>query len=191
MNKFPILLFAVVLATLSCSQAAPNVKQAAAPSNANKAAGSPKGEKTSLDYMREGEDLYNAYNFEAAVAPYQKALDLEKKERKLERERWITLITDLATVYGLTDDIKRSREVLDYGIEQEPTYPMFYYIKACSYGVNNDETNALKNLGLAYQYKDNVLKSESMPDPAADNSFKSLMERKNFEKAVEEMKKGN
>jgi predicted Zn-dependent protease len=188
MNKFSILLFSVLLATLSCSQTAPNVKQGAAPPNANKPANSSKGEKTSLDYQREGEDLFNAYNFEGAIAPYRQALDLEKKERKLERERWITLVKDLATVYGLTDDLNRSREVLDYGIEQEPTYPMFYYLKACSYGLKNDETNALKNLRLAYQFKDNKLKGEALPDPATDNSFKRLMERKNFEKAVAEMK---
>jgi hypothetical protein len=189
MNKFPILLFAVVLVTGSCTQTAINSKRVTAPQNANKPATSRNGEKTSLDYLREGEDLFNAYDFDGAIGPYKQALDLEKKERKLERERWITLVNDLAKVYGLTDDLNRSREVLDYGIEQEPTYPMFYYLKACSYGLKNDETNALKNLRLAYQHKENKLKNESLPDPATDNSFKTLMERKNFEKAVEEIKK--
>ena len=187
MNKFSILILGVVLAA-SCSQAASNAKQTPAPPSANKAVASPKGEKTSLDYMREGEALYNAYNFEGAIAPYQKALDLEKKERKLDKEQWVTLVKDLATVYGLTDDIKHSREVTNYGIQQEPTCPMFYYIKACSYGVEGDDANALKNLLLAFKYKDNTLKGETLPDPATDNSFKDLMNNEKFQKAVAEIK---
>ncbi len=190
MKKFSLLLIWVLLAMQSCSQDAANAKRVTAPQNANRAVQAPKGEKSSADYMREGEDLFNAYNFEGAVAPYQRALDLEKKDRKLDRERWITLITDLATVYGLTDDLKHSREVLDYGIEQEPTYPMFYYIKACSYGVKNIEYDALKNLRLAFQYKANALKDQPLPDPATDHSFEVLMKKEKFQKAVAEMKAG-
>ena len=33
------------------------------------------------------------------VAVNQKALDLEKKERKLDKEQWFALITNLATVF--------------------------------------------------------------------------------------------
>ena len=81
--------------------------------------------------------------------------------------------------------------VLEYGIKQEPTYPMFYYNMACGYGESDDEANAIKNLRLAFQYKANMIKGEHLPDPATDSSFKRLMKSEKFRKAVEEMKKGN
>ena len=61
--------------------------------------------KTSMDYLRESSAHYMNGDHERAIPPYQKALDLEKKERKLERTFWILLVDNLVMAYGITGDI--------------------------------------------------------------------------------------
>ncbi len=146
--------------------------------------------KTSLDYLKAGSVLYINHQYKEAIVPYSKALDLEKKDRKLERTWWIVLVDNLSIAYGITGDLKNSREVIEYGISQDATYPLFYYNMACSYGEENVEENAIKYLRLAYKNKDNMLESESLPDPATDSSFQNLMKSASFRKALAEMKSG-
>jgi hypothetical protein len=80
--------------------------------------------------------------------------------------------------------------VFEYGIKEEPTYPMFYYNMACGYGEMDDEENAIKYLRPAFKYKVNMIKGETLPDPATDSSFKRLMKSERFRKAIAEMKEG-
>ena len=94
--------------------------------------------KTSLQYLAEGSKFYLERDYKRAIPPYQKALDLEKRERKLERKFWIVLVDNLAMAYGISGDIKNSQAVLEYGISKEPTYPLFYYNMACGYGELGD-----------------------------------------------------
>src|SRR5215216_5018376 len=83
-------------------------------------------QKTSMDYLREGSVLYMNGEYAKSIEPYQKALELEKKERKLERKFWILLVDNLGIAYGMTGDIKSSFSVFEYGISVEPKYPLFY-----------------------------------------------------------------
>jgi len=187
MNRSFIVLLGLALVT-SCGQPAANVTKPA--TTAANSANTATREKTSLSYMSEGIKFYELYEFEKSIPPLSKAYDMEKVEKKLEKKLWFALLDNLAMAYGLTDDIEHSREVVDYGISQEPTYPMFYYIKACGDAVQNDEGNAIKNLRMAYHYKANAMPGETLPDPATDNSFKELAKRESFRKAVDQMKAG-
>lgn len=145
-------------------------------------------QKTSLDYLREGSVYYLNRDYKGAIGPYQKALDLEKKERNLERKLWIVLVDNLGMAYGITGDIKSSHAVFDYGISVEPTYPLFYYNKACGYGELGDEDNAIKWLRPAFKYKTNMLPGEQLPNPETDSSFARFRDSEKFKKAVEEMR---
>lgn len=78
-------------------------------------------QRTSLDYMKEASVWYVMGEYKKAIKPYQKALDLEKQERKLEKDLWIVLVDNLGMSYGITGDIKRSMAVFEYGIKEEPT----------------------------------------------------------------------
>ena len=75
-------------------------------------------QKTSLQYVAEGSRYYLDRDYKKAIPPYQKALDLEKKERKLEKNIWIVLVDNLAMAYGISGDIKNSMSVLEYGISK-------------------------------------------------------------------------
>ncbi len=145
--------------------------------------------KTSMQYLEDGSRYYLAQDYKQAIPPFEKALELEKKERKLSKDLWFVLVDNLAISYGITGDSKNSMAVIEYGISLEPTYPIFYYNAACNYGEAEDEENAVKYLRLAFKYKDNMIKGEVFPDPVTDSSFERLMKRESFQKAVADMKK--
>lgn len=145
---------------------------------------------TSLELVAEGSKYYMAGDYKRAIGPYRQALELEKKERELERKFWIVLVDNLGMAYGITGDIQASQEVLQYGISQEPTYPLFYYNMACGYGELADEENALKYLRLAFKHKANMIAGEKLPDPMNDSSFAKFRDRESFKRAVGEMSKG-
>lgn len=147
--------------------------------------------QTSLEYASEGSRYYLARDYKKAIPPYQKAVDLEKKERKLEKNLWFAVVDNLAMAYGITGDITRSMAVLDYGISQEPTYPMFYYNMACGYGELGDEDNAIKYLRMAFKYKANMIAGERFPNPETDSSFAAFRDSEKFKKALKEMRSGS
>jgi tetratricopeptide (TPR) repeat protein len=144
-------------------------------------------QKTSLQYVAEGSKYYINGEFKKAIPPYQKALDLEKQERKLDKKIWIVLVDNLGMAYGITGDIKRSQEVLEYGIKEEPTYPLFYYNMACGYGELRDEDKAIEFLRPAFKYRKNMLEGEHFPDPMTDSSFAKFLNGEKFVNAVKEM----
>ena len=147
-------------------------------------------QKTSLQYVAESSRYYLDRDYKKAIPPYQKALDLEKKERKLEKNIWIVLVDNLAMAHGISGDIKNSMFVLEYGISQEPTYPLFYYNMACGYGELNEEDNAIKWLRPAFKHKANMLPGERLPNPETDSSFAKFRDSEKFKKAIAEMKSG-
>lgn len=147
-------------------------------------------QKTSMEYLQEGSVYYLNRDYKGAITPYQKALDLEKKERKLERKFWIVLVDNLGMAYGITGDIKSSFAVFDYGISVEPTYPLFYYNMACGYGELGDEDNAIKWLRPAFKHKANMLPGTRFPNPETDSSFAQFRDSEKFKKAIAEMKSG-
>ena len=147
-------------------------------------------QKTSLEYLIEGSQFYMNGDYKNAIPPYQKALDLEKKDRKLERKFWVVLVDNLGMSYGITGDIKSSFAVFDYGISVEPTYPLFYYNMACGYGELGDEDNAIKWLRPAFKYKANMMAGERFPNPETDSSFAKFRDSEKFRKAIAQMKAG-
>jgi tetratricopeptide (TPR) repeat protein len=147
-------------------------------------------QKTSMEYLQEGSVFYMNRDYTNAIKPYQKALDLEKKDRKLERKFWIVLVDNLGMAYGITGDIKSSFGVFEYGISVEPTYPLFYYNMACGYGELGDEDNAIKWLRPAFKNKNNMNAGERFPNPETDSSFAKFRDSEKFKEAIAEMKQG-
>jgi tetratricopeptide (TPR) repeat protein len=141
-----------------------------------------------MDYVKEGSVWYVTRDYKKAAKSYQKALDLEKQERKLEKDIWIMLVDNLGIAYGITGDFKNSFKVFEYGIKEEPTYPLFYYNMACGYGEQADEDNAIKYLRMAFKYRENMIKGEYLPDPMTDGSFAKFRKSEKFRKAIAEMK---
>jgi tetratricopeptide (TPR) repeat protein len=134
----------------------------------------------SMDYFLEGSRSFQKQDFKGAIGPYQNALDLEKKDPKLGQTYWRVLVDNLAMAYGISGDLKNSKDILEYGISKDPTYPLFYYNIACMYAESEDLDNTMANLKKAFQYKRNIIQGETMPNPRADDSFQRFMHTKQF-----------
>jgi tetratricopeptide (TPR) repeat protein len=134
----------------------------------------------SSDDFREGNRYFLQQDFTASIAPYQKALDAEKQSHSLSKNSLRILIDNLGMAYGISGDLNRAEETLNYGVSQDRTYPMFYYNLACVSAGRNDMNKTMEFLRKAFSYKANVIPSESMPDPQNDDSFKPFMADQRF-----------
>jgi tetratricopeptide (TPR) repeat protein len=160
------------------------VREKAANEAAEEAVKSP---SESMKLLEEGSRSYLKHDYRAAVGPYAKALEIEKKQVTLDKALWYVLIDNLGMAYGISGDLKRAKETFEYGLSQDKTYPMFYYNLACTYAEMSDVDRAIANLRLAFQYKANVLPGEQVPDPRLDDSFQRFAESERFNRALREM----
>jgi tetratricopeptide (TPR) repeat protein len=138
-------------------------------------------------YLAEGSRSYLEHNYKSAAEHYQKALDLEKRDRTLNRDVFRVLVDNLGMSYGLTKKYPMAKETFEYGISQDPEYPLFYYLMACTYGEQGRMNESIEQLSLAFKYKANVIPGESLPDPLKDDSFRKFSYDKRFVDAVRDM----
>jgi predicted Zn-dependent protease len=144
--------------------------------------------KSSLEYLREGSAYFQKGKYQQAIDPYQKALDLEKEQPALDKTMWRVLVDNLAMSYGITNNLPKAKELLEYGIAKDKDYPMFYYLMANTYAEMNDEEKTIAYLTEAFARKANMNVGEQMPDPATDDSFQRFMKSSKFLKAIKGMK---
>lgn len=123
------------------------------------------------ELVGEGSSYYLKHDFKAAIGPYQRALDLEKQKRTLDKTLWKVLVDNLGMAYGITGNLDKAKETFEYGISEDPDYPLFYYNMACTYGEKKDMDKAIEYLKLAFDRQENMIPGEEMPDPATDSSF--------------------
>jgi tetratricopeptide (TPR) repeat protein len=138
-------------------------------------------------YLGEASRYYLQHNYAAAAEHYQKVLDLEKQKRTLNQTLFRVVVDNLGMSYGITGNLPRAKETFEYGITQDPEYPLFYYNMACTYGEMGKMEEALAQLRLAYKYKANVIAGESFPDPMKDDSFRNFVKDPKFVDAVKGM----
>ncbi len=83
--------------------------------------------------------------------------------------------------------LPRAKATFEYGLSQDSTYPSFHYNMACAYAEMNDMNKAMAYLRTAFQYKENVIPGEKMPDPRKDPSFQRFMSNEEFRKLVDSL----
>jgi tetratricopeptide (TPR) repeat protein len=149
----------------------------------------PAGSLESWELWKKGSAAFRSRNYRAAIEPYSRALELEKAGRQLPRDFWRVLIDNLGMAYGITGDLKNSKGVLEYGISQEATYPLFHYNLACAYAEMNDMRNAMTSLTRAFAHKENLIAGEKIPDPRGDDSFQRFMKNREFKDLVDALMK--
>jgi hypothetical protein len=141
----------------------------------------------SVAYVREGSARFVRGDYKGAVEPYRKALELEKQSPRLPRDLWRVLVDNLTMSYGISGDLKASKETAEYGLSKDPDYPMFYYLLANTYAESGDLDNTILYLKQAFARKQNMIKGEQMPDPATDDSFQRFMKNEKFLAALKEL----
>ena len=140
-------------------------------------------------YFGEGSKFFLQQNYTEAANSYQKGLDLEKGKRTLSKDYFRVLVDNLGMSYGISGNLPQAKATFEYGLTQDPEYPMFFYDLACTYGEMDKMNDALGQLRLAYKYKANMIAGETLPDPLKDDSFRHFVDKEEFVKAVREMQK--
>ena len=138
-----------------------------------------------------GSRAYLKRDYKAAISLYSKAIELERQERTLPRDIWRVVVDNLGMSYAFTGDLKNAKIVFEYGIENDKTYPMFYYNLACTYAEMNDLDGALKNLDLTFKFRKNLIKGETLPVPENDDSFKWFLKDEKFIAGMKEIRARN
>lgn len=142
---------------------------------------------TSLQYFADGSRSYSAGDLKNSIGPYEKALDLEKRQRNLSQSYWRVLVDNLGMAYGITGDLERAEATFDYGLSQDPDYPMFYYNLGCVAAERGDMNKAMDFLAKAFARKANSIPGEEMPDPRKDDSFQRFMSNDQFRKFADKL----
>jgi len=145
--------------------------------------------QTSLDYFRAGSAKFMANDFKGAIPPYAQGLAAEQKQRTLDKKYWYVLVDNLGMAYGMTGDLENARKTFEYGIQQDPDYPLFYFEMADYYGEKADAQNAMDYLKKAYDRRANLIPGEKFPDPRQDDSFKNLLKTKELRDFVDNLMK--
>jgi tetratricopeptide (TPR) repeat protein len=141
----------------------------------------------SMALVGEGSQSYLRKDYKEAAVLYQRALDLEKQHRTLNPTIFRVLVDNLGMSYGIRGELAKSKEIFEYGIAQDPEYPLFYYNLACTYAEMGRLDDSLNQLRLAYKYKGNMIPGEVFPDPFKDDSFRKFVKDPKFLQAVHEM----
>jgi predicted Zn-dependent protease len=131
-----------------------------------------------------GQTLFKQEKFSDAVGPYEKARALEKSGKALSSDQHRILVDQLAMTYGISGQLKKTHELLDEAIRQDPEYPLNYYNLACAFAEEGNKAKLLENLDLAFRRKVHVLKGEEMPDPRSDSSFQKYVRDEDFVKLM-------
>ena len=147
-----------------------------------------KYQPTRTDCFRYGSMFFLARDYKNAITWYQKFYDMEQAERQADIAFWRVAVDNLGMAYGLTGDIRRSRQIYEAAIAKDPEYPSFYYNLACGYAEESNREKALANLEKAIEFQDNLVKGDKFPDPTTDSSFKKYVNDDKFKALVKKIK---
>jgi tetratricopeptide (TPR) repeat protein len=131
-----------------------------------------------------GSIYYLRQDWTRAAGHYEKSLQLEKEKRALGQTQWNVLVDNLGMAYGMSGHLSKAKAIFEYGIQENPTYPMFRYNLACADAELGDVDSAMAELSLAFKYKSYSNPGEGIPDPARDDSFKRYLSDPKFSKMV-------
>ena len=134
----------------------------------------------SMLLFREGSRYFIAHQYREAIGPYKQALEIEKITPTLDKNLWRVLLDNLSIAYGITGDVTRARETLNYGVSKDPDYPMFYYNLACVAAEKGGLSETEKYLTLAFERRANIIPGETFPDARTDDSLQKFLLQKEF-----------
>lgn len=125
--------------------------------------------------------LYDHHMYAAAGPRFELALAKLREQPEGDVRTMTRVLTDQAGMaYGISGNISKSRSLFEKAIAEDPDYPLYYYNLACSDAEEKNLVAARDHLEMAFERKANVLKGESMPDPAKDDSFLPYSNNKDF-----------
>lgn len=146
---------------------------------------------SSYDYFTLGRELFRRKEYVASAAALVRALALERQKRELTQARWREMVLYLANALGAAKEYDRSRDVLEYGAADDPTYANFHYGLSRLYSYAGDLDRALAALERTYQNmpKGKYADDRWLVDPLEDVAFLKFADDPKFRDAVKALKK--
>jgi len=138
-------------------------------------------------YIEYGSHFYQQENYRKAIEHYRAALEMERRQPILDETMFRVLVDNLGMAYGISGDLANAKATFEYGLTRDATYPLFYYNLAATYAEMNDLDNAIAYLKKAFQYRNNIIRGEHMPDPRTDSSFKRFLQNERFRQTLREI----
>lgn len=146
---------------------------------------------SSFDYLFKAKRLIQQKQYAQAAADLNIALGLEQKQRQLDDTHWRNLIALLVDLYTSTGNRARVKELLDYGVGNDPSFPLFHLGLAHHYAALGDMDNTIASLEKAYLHRNNDRRTRGWlwAEPMSHPAFASFHKNEKFRKAVKGMKK--
>jgi len=137
-------------------------------------------------FMYLGNALFYQQRYQEAIAPYERARQLDTSSKTLTEDFRRVLTDQLGMSYGMSGNLQKAKATFEDGIRQDPDYALFHYNLACAYAEMGDLDKTLLALKDALQRRDNVLKGESFPDPREDSSFQRYLLNDRFRQLLKQ-----
>ncbi len=145
---------------------------------------------TRSDYFSYGANFYMKRNYVLSAKYYQNLLDMEIAEPTMVKQTyWYVLVNNLGMSYAVSGNPQKAKEVFEYGIGNDNQYPLFYYNLACVNSLLNDLDNCLKNIELAFRFRDRLFEGEEIPNPMKDPAFRRYRDNDRFKALIEKYNK--
>jgi tetratricopeptide (TPR) repeat protein len=144
---------------------------------------------SSFDYYQKGRLLFMQKEYKKAAEALAAALSLEQQQRRLDIGQWRDLVGKLTDSYGATSDRARAKEVLEYGISNDPANQTFYMGLARLYATLGDVDNTIASLQKAFFYMKKNTPHMPLPDLKYDSAFSKMMMVDKFREALKAMRK--
>ncbi len=146
---------------------------------------------SSFDYLYKGKALIRQKRYAEAAADLNLAFEMERKRRQLDAFNLRTLIGHLLDIYSATGDRARVRELLDYGVSNDPTSPIFHLGLAYYYAAQGDMDNTIAALEKAHSHRNNDRRTRGFAwiDPLSHPAFEPFRKNEKFRKAVKALKR--
>lgn len=144
---------------------------------------------TSFDYYHKGRLLFLLKDYGRATPVLASALDLERRERKLDPASWRDMISILIDSYASSGDFARAKEIMDYAATSDPTNPRFQMALARYNAGFGDLDQVIEHLEKAFQLNAASGQNGLLLDPMRDRAFERYWKDEKFRKAVKAMLK--
>ena len=144
-------------------------------------------QETSSSLMAQGDEAREQSNYAAAARYYERAFALERPNRTLENDMFLELVSHLGFAYRMNGNLAKAKDTLEYGLSQNPDYPIFHYDMACVYAQMGRVDESVGQLRTAYQHRAKVAPTQLPANPAEDSCFQKIAADPKFVDAVQKL----
>ena len=144
---------------------------------------------TGFDYYHKGRLLYLLKDYGRATGVLATALEMERRERRLDLASWRDMISLLIDSYGGAGDIALVKETLDYAAASDPANPRFQMALARYNAGLGDLDKIIEHLEKAFRLNATSGHAVTLSDPLRDRAFERFWKDERFRKTVKTLMK--